>query len=143
MRRVEAAGTPTPAAPPPAEPPPPAGGVGEGGRASGGWRALAVVLALALAFAAAVMILLAVDLGENPICEDVGGAERATEDCFDVSATQKTISMILAWPAGILGAIAALMSLYLAVTGRRGRLVLQLAGAAVVLGALSILIGSV
>ena len=38
---------------------------------------------------------------------------------------------------------AALLALYFAATGRRGRLLLQLTGAAIVLGALSILIGSI
>jgi len=138
---MEAAGTPPQPAPPP--PPPPTASTGKSDRIGRGWRALAVLLGLALAFAAAVMILLAIDLVERPVCEDVGGALNPTEDCFDVSSAQKTISMVLAWPAGVLGAIAALMSLYLAATGRRGRLVLQLAGAAIVLGGLSILIGSV
>lgn len=138
---MEAAGSRPPAAPPP--PGAASDRVDQPDRTGGGWRALAVLLALALAFAAAVMILLAVDLAEKPICADVGGAERATEDCFDVSAAQKTISTVLAWPAGILCAIAACVSLYFAATGRRGRLVLQVAGAAILLGALSILVGSV
>ena len=43
----------------------------------------------------------------------------------------------------MLAGIAALVALYFAATGRRGRLLLQLTAAAIVLGAVSILIGSV
>ena len=50
---------------------------------------------------------------------------------------------MLGWPSGVLAGIAALVALYFAATGRRGRLLLQLTGAAIVLGAVSILIGSV
>ena len=43
----------------------------------------------------------------------------------------------------LVAGIAALLALFFAATGRRGRLVLQLTALAVILGALSILIGSV
>ncbi len=64
-------------------------------------------------------------------------------ECFDGSSTQKTISLILGWPSGILAGIAALAALFFAITGRDGRLVLQLTAAAVVLGAASLIIGSI
>ena len=50
---------------------------------------------------------------------------------------------MLGWPSGVLAGIAALVALYFAATGLRGRLLLQLTGAAIVLGAVSILIGSI
>lgn len=139
---MEASGTPTPSAQPPPPPPP----VTDEEKATGGWRALGVVLALALAFACAVMIIAMADIGETPTCDDVLSGEAALPadgECFDGSSTQKTISLVLGWPSGVLAGIAALLALFFAATGRQGRLVLQLTGAAVVLGGLSILIGSV
>jgi hypothetical protein len=106
-------------------------------------RALGVVFALVLAFAAAVMILVAVDIGDTPTCDDVLSGEAFSVDCFDGSSGQKTISVALAWGSGIAGAIAAFLALAFAVTGRRGRLLVQVAGLAILLGGLSILIGSV
>jgi hypothetical protein len=145
---MEASGTPTP---PPEQPqvtpPPPTGPAATGDEtASGGWRALGVVLALALAFACAVMIVAMSDIGSTPTCDDVlSGAEPLPSDgeCFDGSSGQKTASLVLGWPSGVVAGIAALVALYFAATGRNGRLLLQLTGAAVALGALSILVGSV
>jgi hypothetical protein len=148
---MEASGTPTPptqpAAAPPAPPPPTATADDE--KASGGWRALGVVLALALAFACAVMVIAMADIGDTPTCDDRAAvrAEVAEEgldaECFEGSSGQKTASLVLGWPSGVLAGIAALFALYFAATGRRGRTLLQLVGVAVVLGALSIGIGSV
>jgi hypothetical protein len=145
---MEASGTPTPpadppqASPPPPPPPPPADGED---RASGGWRALAVVLALALAFACAVMVIAMADIGDTPIQEDcVTPLEGGTcTEYFDGSSAQKTVTLVLGYPSGVLAGIAALLALFFAATGRQGRLLLQLTGAAIVLGAASILIGSV
>lgn len=140
---MEASGTPTPSAQPPPPPPPPPS---DEDKATGGWRALGVVLFLALAFACAVMVIAMADIGETPTCDDVLSGEAALPadgECFDGSSTQKTISLVLGWPSGVLAGIAALLALFFAATGRQGRLVLQLTGAAVVLGGLSILIGSV
>jgi hypothetical protein len=141
---MEASGTPTP---PPAEraqqPPPPAT---PDDKAGAGWRVLAVILALALAFACAVMVVAMSDIGSTPTCEDVLSGDAALpsdNECFDGSSTKKTISLVLGWPSGVIAGIAALLALMFAFTGRRGRLVLQLTAAAVVLGGLSILIGSV
>ena len=137
---MEASGT-APAAP---APPPPAATTADTGKASGGWRALAVLLALALAFACAVMVIAMSDIGQTPTCDDVkaGNALPHDGECFDGSSTQKTISLVLGWPSGVLAGIAALVALFFAATGRRGRLLLQLTAAAIVLGGLSILIGS-
>lgn len=142
---MEASGTTPPSEPAAAAPPPPHSGSGHDEKAGGGWRVLAIVLALALAFAAAVMILVATDLADTPTCEDVrAGLEPPNDEgeCYDGSSGEKTAQMVLSWPSGILAAIAALVALYFAATGLRGRLLLQLTGAAVLLGGLSILLGA-
>lgn len=135
--------TQTAAAPPP-PPPPPTGERDD--RASGGWRFLGLILALALAFACAVLVIAMSDIGDTPTCKDVLSGEAALpadNECFDGSSTQKTASLVLGWPSGVLAGLAALLALYFVFTGRRGRLLLQLTGAAVVLGALSIGVGSI
>jgi hypothetical protein len=140
---MEASGTTPPAEP--AQPPPPPPAATDNGKASGGWRALAIILALALAFACAVMVIAMSDISSTPTCDDVrAGIEPPNDqgECFDGSSGQKTISLVLGWPSGILAGIAGLVALFFAATGRNGRLLLQLTGAAIALGALSILIGS-
>jgi hypothetical protein len=151
---MEASGTPTPppeqpprATPPPPPPPPPGPAPVDEDKAGGGWRALGVLLALALAFACAVMVIAMADIGGTPRCDDPAGiAEALAEgenECFDGSSTQKVLTLVLGWPSGILAGIAALVALYFAATGRRGRLLLQLTAAAIALGVLSIVIGSI
>ena len=143
---MEASGSPTPPAEGATTPPPPPPPPTTEERGGAGWRVLAVILALALAFACAVMVVAMVDIGDTPTCDDVLSGEVAVPsdgECFDGSSTQKTISLILGWPSAVLAGIAALVALFFTFTGRQGRLVLQLTGAAIVLGALSILIGSV
>jgi hypothetical protein len=147
---MEASGTPTPPSQPeqpaaPAPPPPPPTAPTEE-TASGGWRALGVVLALALAFACAVMVIAMADIGDTPTCDDVLSGQAALpsdNECFDGSSAQKTISLVLGWPSGVLAGLAALFALYFAATGRRGRQLMQLVAVAIVLGALSIGIGSI
>jgi hypothetical protein len=147
---MEASGTPTPPSQPeqPAAvaPPPPPPAAPDEEKASGGWRVLGIVLALALAFACAVMIIAMADIGDTPTCDDVLSGKAALpsdNECFDGSSAQKTISLVLGWPSGVLAGIAALFALYFAATGRRGRTLLQLVAVAIVLGALSIGIGSI
>jgi hypothetical protein len=148
---MEASGRPTPPPeqPPRETPPPPPPGAtpADEEKAGGGWRVLAVVLALALAFACAVMIAAMVDIGGTPRCDDPEGVAQALlegeNECFDGSSAQKVATLVLGWPSGILAGIAALVALYFAATGRRGRLLLQLTGAAIALGVLSIVIGSI
>ena len=110
-------------------------------------RVLAVLIALVLAFGAAVMILVAIDIGDTATCEEfptLSLAEQlADNECFDGSSTQKAISVVLAWASGIVGALAVLAALLFAFTGTRGGLLARLAGAAVVLATLSIAIGSI
>jgi hypothetical protein len=130
---------------------------------SGGWRALAVVLALALAVASAVMVIAMVDIGDDKACDDVASDpellaefQRVGGECLgdlefqpdgDVvssgSSAQRTITLVLGWPSGVLAGVAALVALFFAATGRQGRLMLLLTGAAIVLGGISILVGSV
>jgi membrane-associated PAP2 superfamily phosphatase len=149
---MEASGTPTPPpdAPEPSPPPPTGPVAGEEEKATVGWRALGVLLALALAFAAAVMIIAMIDIGDTPRCDDPAALATEREEwgddvieCFEGSQTQKVISLGLGWPSGVIAAIAALFALYFAATARHGRLLLRLTGVAIVLGGLSILIGSV
>lgn len=122
----------------PAPPPPPPT---DSDRLSGPLRALAIVGAIVMAFAAAVVIAVMVDLGSSPICDDVRGPLGPTEDCYDISSTAKPISLVLGWAGGVLGVVAALALLRVTFTGRGGRLALQLVGGAVVLAALSLIIG--
>jgi hypothetical protein len=136
------AGDPAPQAAPPPPPPPPTT-TADDGKASGGWRVLAVVLFLALAFACAVMIIAMADIADTPVGQAACAAEPGCTEYFDGSSAQKTISLVLGFPSGVLAGIAALVALYFAATGLRGRLLLQLTGAAIALGALSLLIGSV
>ena len=149
MHSMEASGTPTPTPRPqsPEEtPPPPPAGPPEEEKATGGWRALGVLLALALAFACAVLVIAMADIGDTPTCDDVLSGEApvpSDNECFDGSNGQKTASLVLGWPSGVLAGIAALFALYFVATGRRGRTLLQLVGVAIVLGALSIGIGSI
>jgi hypothetical protein len=146
---MESSGTPAPTPPTqPAEatPPPPPPPAAPEDKASGGWRALGVILALALAFACAVMVIAMADIGDTPTCDDVLSGKAALpsdNECFDGSSGQKTASLVLGWPSGVVAGIAALLALYFAANGRRGRTLLQLVGVAIVLGALSIGIGSV
>ena len=147
---MEASGTPTPEPTQPPPPPPPPGAPAEEEQASGGWRLLGVVLALALAFACAVMVIAMLDIGDTPRCDDPAALEEERQEsgdlvieCFEGSETQKVISLVLGWPSGILAGIAALVALLFAATGRHGQLLLRLTGTAIVLGGLSILIGSI
>jgi len=129
---------PAPATPPapPADPPE----ARDPDKASGGIRALAGLAALVIGFAAAVVITVMVDLGSSPICDDVGGAAFPTEDCYDISSGIKPVSLVLGWAGGALGVLAALAFLRVAFTGFGRSIALKIAGAAIVLSAISILI---
>lgn len=134
----------------PAPPPPPGHSSAEDRKASRGMRALAVLIALVLGFAAAVMIAVAIDIGGTSTCDqlfdDVASGEVTLDfddECFDGSSAQKTISVVLAWLSGILGVLAVIAALALAIRGTGGRRLAQLAGAAIIVGGLSILIGSI
>ena len=143
---MEASGTPTPPPeqqPSAAAPPPPDAPTGAGEeRAGGGWRALGVLLALALLFASAVMIIAMVEIADTPLL-DACRADPTCTEYFDGSSAQKTIAVALGFISGALAGVGALIALYFAATGARGRLLLQVTGAAIAFGALSLLIGSV
>jgi hypothetical protein len=142
---MESSGTPTPPPeqPPAATPPPPQSGVAvDEERAGGGWRALGVLLALALLFAGAVMIIAMAEISDTPLL-DACQADPTCTEYFDGSSAQKTIAVVFGFISGALAAVGALIALYFAATGRRGRLLLQVTGAAIAFGALSLLIGSV
>jgi membrane-associated PAP2 superfamily phosphatase len=145
---MEASGTPTPPADPPQASPPPApppASPDAEERAGGGWRALAVILAIALAITSAVYIVAMTELADLPAGADNCTPPQLGGDCteyFDGSSAQKTAKLITGWPAGVLAGIAALVAVYFAATGRRGRLLMQLTAATVALGAISILISA-
>ena len=114
------------------------------GRTSVGWRVVGVVLAPVLAFGCAVMFVAMSDIGGTPTCQEaLGSAATPSGECFNGSSLQKAITLGLGWPSGALAGVGALASLAFVITGRRGRLALQFAAVAIVLGGLSIGIGSV
>jgi hypothetical protein len=144
------AGTPQPEPREPSAPGAPPEPSADEDKADVPWRILGVVLALALGFAAAVMIVVMVDIGGTPRCDDPEAIAREREEtgelvveCFDGSQLQKAASLVLGWPAGVIAAIGALVALVFAASGRHGRPMIWLTGAAIVLGGLSILVGSV
>jgi hypothetical protein len=117
-----------------------ASSLGEGGTGIA-WRVVGVLLAPVLAFGCAVMFVAMSDIDGTPTCEELQAANSAGE-CFSGSSLQKGITLGLGWPSGALAGVAALAALAFVMTGRRGRLALWLAALAIVLGGLSILIGS-
>jgi hypothetical protein len=97
-------------------------------------RILAVILALVIAFAAGAIIAGANDNTSVPTCHDVnhGNAQASSNgDCFDGSSRRADAGLGLAIAAGVAAAAALLLSIVLAVTGRRGPLFLILCGTAV------------
>lgn len=106
-------------------------------------RALAVLFALVLAFAAAVMIAVAVDIGDTPTLEECATDPSVIPDdltCFDGGDTNKAIVVALSYASGAVGVVAVLLALAFAVTGRRGRPVLIATGVAVLLAAIALVI---
>jgi hypothetical protein len=108
-------------------------------------RALGVLLAALLAFGCVVMIGAMGDIGATPTCHDISvgnAAVPADGECFQGSSLQKTVTLGLGWPSGMIAGAAGLLALAFVITGRPRRLALMLAGLAAALGALSVLIGS-
>ena len=112
-------------------------------------RALGVLLALFLAFGAAVMIIAMADINTTPRCDDRAAiVKKALQnpgqkvDCFDGGSAKKAVVLGLGFLGGGIAAIAAVLALVFTVTGRRGRLLLQITALAIVLSGLSILVGS-
>jgi hypothetical protein len=120
-------------------------------KAGAGARAGGVVLALIFAFAAAVMVAVMIDIGDSPRCDDQQAVREALAEatpgeeveCFDGSSTQKTASLVLGWGSAAIGALTVLLALAFAIRGRGGRPLAIAAVAAIVLGGLSILVGSI
>jgi hypothetical protein len=140
---MEASGTPSPPSEP-APATPPVTSAPEEEKAGAGWRILGILLALALAFASAVMIVAMIDISGTPVFDDcITPPEGDCTEYFDGSSGQKVISVILGFVSGALAGVGALLALYFAATGRSGRLMLQITGAAIAFGAASIVIGSV
>jgi hypothetical protein len=124
---------------PAAEPAAPA----DDGKAGGGIRALAVLLALVLAFGAAVMIIASGEIADTPTFAEVSSGEKPLPDdgkVYDGTESERSISTAFGYASGIAAAIAALLGVALAITGRRGKLFAQVAIAAVVLAAIALLI---
>jgi hypothetical protein len=118
-------------------------------KAGAGARAGGVALAIIFAFAAAVMVAVMLEIGDSPLCDDPAAVQEAirespgeTVECFEGSDTAKTASLILGWPSAVLGALVVLLGLAFAIRGRGGRTLAIVGVAAVVLGGLSILVGS-
>lgn len=90
------------------------------------------------------MIVAASDINSTPTLQECAqGATPKDGKCFDGGSTKQTITVAMMFISGGLAAAAVLMSLFFAATGRRGRLLMQLAIAAVVIGGLGIAIGSI
>ena len=115
------------------------------GRASVGWRLAGILLAPVLAFGCAVMLVAMSDIGGTPTCQDVSAGRRA-------SVRRRMLQRLLPaegdHPRPRLaerraGGRGRTVRAALRDHGRQGRLALQLAAAALVLGGMSILIGSV
>lgn len=142
-----------PAAPPPPSPatstdpapppPPPPTGAADTDKASGGMRALGIVLALVLMFGAAVMIVAAGEISDTPTAEEVtSGDEPLPSDgkVFDGSEGKRSVTTALGYASGIVGAIAVILGFAFAITGRRGRLFAQAAVVAVLLAVIALII---
>jgi hypothetical protein len=106
-------------------------------------RVLAVLLALVVAFGAAVMIIAATEVNDTPTADEVtSGEEQLPSDgeVFDGSEGKRTAVVALFYASGAVAAIAFLLGLAFAITGRRGRwfiyaviLAIPLAGVALII----------
>ena len=107
-------------------------------RADLGWRLLAFLLACALVFAAAVMIIAAADISDLPLESEVKGSDipaGGSIDVYEGSATEHTLTTAAFFASGGLAAVAAVLALAIAITGRFNGLLWLATGAAIALGA--------
>lgn len=137
---MEASGTTPPAEPAQPPPPPPPRDTRDDTKASGGWRAVGVLLVLLALVAAVFAGALATVAMDSPQCDDAEGVRAAIlEDGFDAtcyeSSALKVGTIVLAWAGTALLAAAALVGLAFVFTGRRRDLMVRLLVAGVVLGA--------
>lgn len=76
------------------------------------------------------------------LCSEVQVSDGFVE-CYDLSRTQYDVSRVFAAAAGLLAAAAGFLGFYVAATGKRGRLMVMLAGAAIILVAVTVFINQV
>ena len=107
------------------------------------WRVVGVLLAPVLAFGCAVMFVAMSDIGGTPTCEELAGGELRPASASAAPPFRRRSPSASVGTSGAIAGLAALAALAFVITGRRGRLALQLAALAVVLGGLSILIVNV
>ncbi len=114
-----------------------------GGGANTGLRILAGIGVLVLLFATAVFAIVYADIGGTTPCDDVTSISDLNSDgeCYDGSSTTKAIALIFGWAGTALLAAATIMTLLFTIRGRGGRQLLYVLGGAVVLIAISLIIG--
>jgi hypothetical protein len=134
---MEASQPQQPTAPPPA-PPPPAQPAEKPGA---GQRALAVIGGVVWGIMGIALIVVGFDILDAPLCSDPE-ALTLGEECYDGSSTQRFFDLLFGFPAGVLGVATAVLAVYFAATGNRGRLLLQVGIAALVLFGGSLLVGA-
>ena len=103
-----------------------------------------MIVALVFLLAGAVMIIVSVDIGEGPRCEQVfSGEEPPDEDgeCLNDSKSVQTITVVLTFLSGIAAGLTVLAGILFAIRGRGGMLIVITAAAAIVLGGAGLLIG--
>jgi hypothetical protein len=137
---MEAAQPQPPATPPP--PPPPAQPAVE--KPSAGARILAVIGGLVWGIMGIALIVVGFDIIDAPLCSDPEALAGAFlgEECYDGSSTQRFFDLLFGFPAGVLGVVTAGLAVYFAATGQRGRLLVQVGIAALVLFGGSLLVGA-
>ena len=106
----------------------------------GSLRMLAVLLALALAFAAAVLIALAVETADLPTQDECGVG---CTDYFDGGSAQKGATVALLGIGGAGGVAGVIVCLLVAVWGSGSRWMLPVTGAAILFGALGVVVANV
>jgi hypothetical protein len=110
-----------------------------------GLRIGAGALALVIGIVCAVAVVVMVDVGDTPICEDVTAAQVQVGgyECYDFSGSVKPIVVGAGWIGAVLAGVAALLALGFAVRGRGGRIFLMTTAAAAIFLAISILAAQV
>lgn len=139
---MEASGTPTPPPEPPAAPPPDPQGERPEEESTGGLRALAALLGLALAFAATVLIALAVDTADQQTREDCLAAATCDE-YFDGGSAQKATTVAFLGLGGAFGIAGVLVCLMVVASGAASRWMLPVTGAAILFGAIGVVVANV
>jgi hypothetical protein len=137
---MEAAQPQPPATPPP--PPPQAQPALE--KPGAGARILAVIGGLVWGIMGIALIVVGFEILDAPLCSDPEALAGAFlgEECYDGSSTQRFFDLLFGFPAGVLGVVTAGLAVYFAATGRRGRLLIQVGIAALVLFGGSLLVGA-